>query len=308
MVLIACLMIWAAYGFGINCTYKSQAELAAANVHGLKAAIQSTNFVRLPLAPYFDVLAYVIMGAVGMPRHAYLLGQHSVNGFRQYIFIDFLIKTPVPTLLILAIVVLLWRRLPRANPAAETGLILGITVPILLAIPEKSNCGIRYVLALYPFLYVFVSRIASADWAKPIPAVTKVALNITICTLLLWQCFDSARSCPDQIAYFNTFFNDPAKKYRYVVDSNLDWGNELYALRDFMKERGISEINLDYFGNVNPADYGIQWKQATTESQGWLAISASNLAGAYGSVDWSSVKPLKPVAILSGGGMLVYYR
>jgi hypothetical protein len=124
----------------------------------------------------------------------------------------------------------------------------------------------------------------------------------------LWQCFDSLRCCPNQIAYFNTFFTDPAKKFHYVVDSNLDWGNELYALRDFMKEKGISEINLDYFGNVNPAEYGIRWRQATTKSTGWIAISASNLAGAYGSVDWSAFRTSKPVAILSGGGMLVYYR
>ena len=98
--------------------------------------------------------------------------------------------------------------------------------------------------------------------------------------LLVWNATESVLACPNQIAYFNTFLRNPETKYRYVADSNLDWGNELYALKDFMQAHQLTEISLQYFGNTDPANYGIRYKQANGNSTGWVAISATDLVGA----------------------------
>jgi len=304
---IVFFMVWGAYWFGFNCDYKSHAQIQAEGIHGLKAVMQSNEFIRLPLAPYLVVVANVTNRGMVDPRHAYMLGQHSTDGFRTYVFFDFLVKTPLPILLLLFAAVVLWRRAPRADLSAETGLILGSLFQILLAVPEHSNCGIRYILPVYPFLLVWISRIAGSNWRRPLTVAQK-PLAIAVVALLLWNAVESAIACPNQIAYYNTLFKDPAKRYRYLADSNLDWGNELYALRDFMKSRQIDEINLDYFGNVDPASYGIKYKPADENSKGWVAISATDLVGAYGKHDFSAFRALEPAAVLCDGGMLIYYR
>jgi hypothetical protein len=302
-------MIWAAYGFGLSINYKDAAQVKAGGEHGLAAFMQTDRFVHLPLAPYAIVMATVIKQQ-GLPRNAYLLGHTNPRGFRIYIFVAFLIKTALPILLLLAATLALWKWLPRAGLIAEVGLALGILVQVLLAVPEHSNCGIRYILPIYPFLYVFISRLAGVQWRNPLPAVRRW-MPATLVLLLSWNAVESALACPNQIAYYNTLFRNPETKYRYLVDSNLDWGNELYALKDFMQEHHISEINLEYFGNADPADYGIRWKKATGQSTGWVAICATQLAGvmvANHDDKYAPFRAMKPVAILCGGGMFIYHR
>lgn len=50
----------------------------------------------------------------------------------------------------------------------------------------------------------------------------------------------------------------PRNGFRSLVDANLDWGQDLGRLRDWLDARGIVEpINLSYFGMADPLYHGI---------------------------------------------------
>ena len=66
------------------------------------------------------------------------------------------------------------------------------------------------------------------------------------------------RVYPDYLAYFNEFAGGPNNGWKFLSDSNLDWGEELPRLAHFVKENHIEDLKLAYLGGGNPAYYGIQ--------------------------------------------------
>jgi hypothetical protein len=79
-----------------------------------------------------------------------------------------------------------------------------------------------------------------------------------------------------------------------LVDSNIDWGQDLIALRQLLTERGIEKVNLAYFGTALPEAYGISYQplpaflrflvgpevhgyNSYTPPPGWYAISVTSL-------------------------------
>ena len=84
---------------------------------------------------------------------------------------------------------------------------------------------------------------------------------------------------PHYIAYFNEFVG-PDNGYKYLLDSNLDWGQDLKGLSLYMNENSIDNIKLSYFGTAMPEYYEINYEQLDCEpTTGMIAISASNLQG-----------------------------
>ena len=108
----------------------------------------------------------------------------------------------------------------------------------------------------------------------------------------------------------------------YLVDSNLDWGQGLKLLGRWMKDHQVHHVNLSYFGNGDPAYYGIEYTPLPGQSflhgepisairlPGYVAISATNLRGAYlNDFERKLYAPLrerKPVAVL-GYSIYVYW-
>jgi hypothetical protein len=105
---------------------------------------------------------------------------------------------------------------------------------------------------------------------------------------------------PHYLAYFNELIGGPDNGYRYLVDSNLDWGQDLKGLGLYMRERNIEKVHLSYFGAADPHNYGIRYEwmpsyylpndylndkgQITPfriPDSGIVAISATNLQNLY---------------------------
>jgi hypothetical protein len=113
---------------------------------------------------------------------------------------------------------------------------------------------------------------------------------------LLWYPVVAWTTWPHYLAYFNEFAGGSANGYRYLVDSNLDWGQDLKGLKQFMDDRGIDRVSLSYFGTDSPERHGIAYDwlpsyelrnpnpQATTVNirrGSYVAISVTNLQGVY---------------------------
>ncbi len=52
-----------------------------------------------------------------------------------------------------------------------------------------------------------------------------------------------------------------------LVDSNIDWGQDLKLLKRWMDAQGVSHVNLAYWGVADPAYYGIDCTHMLTTMQ-----------------------------------------
>jgi hypothetical protein len=106
--------------------------------------------------------------------------------------------------------------------------------------------------------------------------------KIMVYAALVLLAFDSLRSAPDYLAYFNIFV-PKTESYRLLTDSNLDWGQGLLALKKYEDAHPTESIWLAYFGSVDPGAYGIRARKLPPDEpvSGTVIISATALSGQY---------------------------
>lgn len=187
----------------------------------------------------------------------YLMGEMKPGGWSSYFLIAYLVKTPLPSLLLLGASVVFFFRGRRSGWLDEAFLI----VPALAFFAGYSftadNLGVRYLIPCFPFLFIFASRIAphaasAGRWART-----------ALAAALLWILLEFAAVWPDHLSYFNEITGVPPRGVEWLDDSNLDWGQGLIQLRDYLRERPQADFRLCYFGSGEPAYYGIRGKTVT---------------------------------------------
>jgi hypothetical protein len=157
------------------------------------------------------------------------------------------------------------------------------------AVCSRLNIGLRHILPVYPFLFIWLGGVTSAIW--------NIKNNVGRCGILflgLWFVFSSVCVYPDYLSFFNELAGGPKNGYRYLVDSNLDWGQDLKGLKSWMDDHKVSNIRLAYFGTMDPAFYRIKaipepgslsflWMngEQPVALSPYIAISRTYLAGLY---------------------------
>lgn len=207
---------------------------------------------------------------------SFLTGRWSAEGFRHYYLVAFALKESVPFILLVAAVICRQIFFTRAGPQRRETLLFWF-VPLLLLLVlsfmNKLNIGIRYLLPAYPFLCFFISSLY-AEYASGRTA------RLLLSALLLLHTASVLAAAPQYTAYFNELCGGREQGYRYLVDSNLDWGQDLLRLNKYMTDHGISSVQLAYFGHGLPEFYGIRYEPlADIPRPGYAAISASLLQG-----------------------------
>jgi len=69
----------------------------------------------------------------------------------------------------------------------------------------------------------------------------------------------------------------PDNGHTYLLDSNLDWGQDFLTLRDYMQKENIDKVSLAYFGRVDPAIYGINYIPLIGDVGERFAVISANL-------------------------------
>jgi hypothetical protein len=145
---------------------------------------------------------------------------------------------------------------------------------------------------------------------------------IVVGVLLLWYCVGTLRTFPHYLAYFNELVGGPKNGYKCLLDSNLDWGQDLPSLAKFLQEEGSPEVILSFFGTAWPKTYGITYQDfysynlssrredhinSLMPSRELFVISANSLQCLYYPdktlYDW--LKQRKPLAVV-GYTLFVY--
>ena len=265
IALAAYCAIWAVYGFNVG-SLKGFPFPAREYVTGLEAATA------------------LIAGG----KDSFLLGAYSPTGWWYYFPVAFAVKTPLPTLILIgATFVFVYR---RGTWRSTLHLLIPVVIYFAICLASPFNIGYRHLLPVLPCLFIFTSQLALIDWK------TSRLATAAVSAMVIWLMVASVAIFPHYLAFFNEIAGGPKNGYKILVDSNLDWGQQLIALRKYMTQENIQSVKLSYHGTADPTAYGIvyeplpsypynQWTSDTVPDillnppSGVYAISANNLHG-----------------------------
>jgi hypothetical protein len=248
-----------------------------------------------------------LFGRAEQGRSSFFLGRHGTSGWLLYFPVVLLIKTPLGALFAAAAgSVLLWKS--KRWPSY-------LWIPPLLffgvSCLSSVQIGHRYILACYPFLALAAGGLA-------LSTTTAFAVGVA---LLLWQLIAAVWVRPNYLAYFNELIGGPSQGYRYLTDSNVDWGQSLSQLEPALTpEEKARGIYLCYFGVADPHAYSIRYLDIGSTgviahpddtplnlSPTTLVISATNLQSTYyaNHDTFAWLKQMQPRAVV-GYGLFIY--
>jgi hypothetical protein len=291
--LAALFTLWAAYGFEVG------------TLPDTLPALGSLGGRTLPLAHHLEQLLD-IGGRLQKSTPAFLLGRYSDHGWWYYFPVAFLLKTPLPLLLLLA-----WALAHGRQPARAAGYLVSmLLLPPLgylaIALTSDINLGYRHLLPMLPFLAVFTAvrlapAVESAGGSNGAHlygrrGARSWSSRLLILLLVGWLFLSTLRIYPHFLAYFNALGGGPDRGWRALVDSNIDWGQDLAGLKRWLDENEVDHVWLSYFGTAWPEYYGIPFTGLDSfpprlmnpqarpfyphdPAPGVYAISATNLQG-----------------------------
>jgi hypothetical protein len=213
-------------------------------------------------------------------RPAFMNGEWYTGGRAGFFPYAFLVKTS-PALLALVILALAtWRRgwWYQALP-----LVVLFAVYATVAMTQGLNIGHRHILPLYPVVFVLAGAVTLL-----FPSRRRI-FEIIVTALLAAYAVDSWWVRPHYLAYFSPLAGGPRQGFRRLVDSSLDWGQDLPGLKRWLDAHngdGRETVFLSYFGTGEPEHYDIaswrlpgfpEWRerQVFAYQPGWYAISAT---------------------------------
>lgn len=315
-VVVAWATIWLFYGFRFSAFAPGLANGAGFYRGGWNWILADLGWPRPVIVALRDwhvlpeafLYGFTFVVQFAKERGAFLNGDYSLHGWPQFFPYAFLVKTTIPLLVLLLVGAVAagrngWRRwqtegvgklLAWLRPFAPLAVLF--VVYWITSITSHLNIGHRHILPTYPVLFIAAGALGTwLDWRRPRAA-------LLIGGLALWHAGESWRIRPHYLAYFNALAGGPENGWRHLVDSSLDWGQDLPALKTWLDAHASGEkVFLSYFGADDPAYQGIsatmlptlpevgpprKWRALTP---GVYAISATMLQQAYSPVrgEWT---------------------
>jgi len=279
---IGFIVLWGVYGFEVRPLLPHEDShpllnrFIPGNYPGIKRIVYNLmESIPLPAPAYFADLAWLQRYArSGHP--SFLMGHYAVKGWWFYFPVAFAIKTPIPMLILLAASAYLSL---RHRETGEYFLLVPMVLLFVASMFSSIDIGYRNILPVLPLAFVYVSKVTkwiAARWAW-----------LALILLCAWYVIGIVALSPHYLAYFNELVGGPGNGYKYLVDSNLDWGQDLKNLKKYMDTRGIQQLYLSYFGTADAAYYGVNFlpmpnhPPAPDASPAYYAISATSLQNVY---------------------------
>jgi len=267
----AALVVWAVYGFSF-------------------ARVEFLH-LRLPAPRFFSGIHSVYMHNRG-GHPAYLLGRRSLNGFWYYFPMVLAIKTPIALWLLTAAALRGLRRSGAALALAFAGGVLAVSMT------GRIDLGVRYLLPVYAGLAVGAGCLAAAVRSAP--------AKLAVAAMLTWQVASGVVQHPDYLAYTNEIAGRHPE--RFLADSDLDWGQDMKRLGDFLARRGIRQLTFSPFNRtylwaghpLPPLAPGV----TDHPSPGWNAVSIT-IWKVFGYPRWADRAP--PPDARVGRSILLWY-
>ena len=276
LVAIVVAAIWASYGFRFSPFAQNEPARQVWNMRWQACLSDHTTLENIVafardhhLLPEAYLYGFAFTNKSAMYRPAFLDGEWSNTGFASFFPRAFLYKTPIPLLLLLITAViagsLRWRNawknrgggviardLQRLSPIWALVLVYGI-----FSLTSHLNIGHRHLLPIYPAIFITCGACTYFFRGQSGRAVAIFAI-----AMLGWEIVESSLLRPDYLTYFNQVAEGPSNGYKHLVDSSVDWGQDLPALKSWLDHRhdtsATTRLYLAYFGTALPRWYGIE--------------------------------------------------
>ena len=255
--LVCLFVVWSTYFFTLNVIVAPGGNTERVSVKLMNWAVQKDNqvvkgvlfglrTVHIPLGDYIAVLKNtVVRSTISTP--VFFLGTFYPKPRLYFMIVNTFYKTPLPLTLFFVLSLLLSYR----NKKLRSTMII-LLIPIVSILFVSSVAGmqplVRYALPLYPFLFI----IAGSGITFMHNNVQKVVLLF----FLLWYVTSSLSFYPHFISYANELAGPREKLYEKFTDSNLDWGQSLISLKQYVDVAKPAKIHFSYFGRDDAAAYG----------------------------------------------------
>ncbi len=235
-------------------------------------------------------------------RNGFLRGEFGVRGWTSFFPTCLLLKTPLSLFMLLGLAgVSCWSRRGhdstdnnshvaarywwRIYPVVPLFVLLGVYW--YFALRSNLNIGHRHLLPTYPAMFILAGAAAglAPRWltapatasgragpkggrtASPAGATTKSKLSraagAVVIGAIAINAFEALWIWPNYLAYFNPLIGGPRYGYRWLIDSSLDWGQDLREFKTWLDDHpdltsDRSRVYFSYFGTARPDYYEIQ--------------------------------------------------
>ncbi len=313
VAVVAFVTMWAGYRFSVHISNSAERPHGGVDrlvgksgkLHDLAYAVVEHTPVPMP-----DLL----LGMSFQKTHAaegqlvYFLGSVRKRGWWYFFPVVLMIKTPLGFLLLCGIGAGI-----LALSSGGDGNWIGLSMPviallfILVTMTSPLDEGLRLILPIFPLLAMIAAFGAVGIWRS---ARFKAVGPIVVCGLVAWQFFASFAIHPDYISYFNELarlHHEPL-----VVDSDLDWGQDVFRLSSELKKRDIQSVSISYFGTTDLRDQDLPtWGPLKPNEHvtGWVAASQTAMKVGGGVAPYEGYEWLEkqtPVTRI-GRSIFLYY-
>jgi hypothetical protein len=191
----------------------------------------------------------------------YLDGVISQQSWWYYYLVAMAYKVPEGTWAIVSMAIGVMAASRRARASWFDELALLATPVILLVVISgftNINLGLRYVLPIFPYLFVSAGKLV--PWAAGIGhRLGRRVAEVLILVCLAATMVATLAIGPHYLAYFNLVSGGPARGSEHLIDSNLDWGQDLLGMRRWLARHAPGErVGLAYFGQINPSIFALR--------------------------------------------------
>lgn len=257
----------------------------------------------------------------GMPP-SYLAGEWRDTGWWYYYLYGLAVKVPLGTLAL--VFWSLWLTICRSRLSAAWADEITLWLPALAILAAASSQTgfshhFRYVLPMAPFVFIATGKLAGyicwKTWKR----------GALVITLLGWSVISSLSVYPHSLSYFNELAGGPDRGHEHLVDSNIDWGQDLFFFQKWAHQHpearplGVAYFNyIDYrivlkeeFDEVPPdPPAGRELTNANEAARygphpGWFAADIHNLMDPSGRCHYL-MRSFKPVA-KAGYSIFIYH-
>ncbi len=250
-----------------------------------------------PIAEYALGVLMVVQRADGGST-TYFIGSVSSKGAWLYFPIVYLLKETIPLLVLLVVAALygIGRFLTRSKRTAlrfrewvlknPTEALIAIFVFIYWSVSIRSslNIGVRHLMPVIPLMYFLGLR----GWKEIVTRHHKLRnyVGVALVLLMAGQIATAYAAAPYFLPYYNPLAGGTMNGYRYAVDSNYDWGQDLPAFKAWLDEHPeVDRVAFDYFGWADVYSYlgdrttywASSYGNPTNKNIHWFAVSITYL-------------------------------
>ncbi len=269
---IGFFVLWASYGFEFKPLLKNAPDIEEkvgyikkiadavpliGNSRFADSAVYFAKNIPIPLSAYIVSFLGVAKSVTAGDQALFFMDHTFSSGSKIYYAVLYSIRTPLASLLLLGLTIILFKRRRKIGIIENAFIILPVILIALVSSFSKLQGGLRYILPIYPFLFVFMGGLVTVE-------VKKFAFKAVFFVLCLWYLLSSVMAYPHYLAYFNELVGGPAG-FGYKITADADWGQDFKELKKYLDKHGIGTVKLLCFGTVDPEYYGIKYENFSME-------------------------------------------